>query len=1018
MLHIDNYSTNYQNSQQRSSLPESKHLQEWQNSAVNLELTKLNLKSLSEEKPYEELLYGLSDSDRRNDGRIRDRYLKRYAHCERGGWWISGIDILTGEDAEWGQFKPDQPYKYQEKPKGFDPSSKAKNKILKYEAPPKVPTEIFALKVTLPIWEAIALRYDIPLPANIVVTPEGRALGFWSWVIEHPQIPLIITEGAKKAGALLTAGYAAIALPGIYNGFRQEKDDFGNKINLPYLIPQLEAFTQTDREIIFCFDNDIKSKTVKNVRTAIAKTGRLFTKAGCRVSVITWTYAEKGVDDLIFVMGVDCFHTLYNNRLPLSKFNLLALLSLSRYNPLKVNERYLSDNLVPPEDAQIIGLRSPKGTGKTEWLSRQTHKLIRTGKPALVLTHRIQLAKDLCTRFGIDHIEDIGSSETGGILGYGLCIDSLHPNSQAHFNPEDWSGAIVIIDEVEQIIWHMLHSSTCQDNRVAIIENLQQLLKTVIATGGKIYLSDADLSSIAIDYIQKLIDIPVKTWIVENVYNSSKKCKLINYSGNDPGKLIAGLFKGIGRGEKALVHTAGQKASSKYGTINLESDLKKKFPDRRILRIDSQSVAEPGHPAYGCMENLDSILSTYDIVICSPVIETGVSIDIKNHFDAVWCIAYGVQTVDAVCQTVERLREGVPRHIWMKKNAKNMRIGNGSTSIKALLRSQHQITKSNITLLQQAGINEFDDLEVDYSPESLNTWAKRACIVNIGKNNYREEITTKLLSEGYELDSPNEDDLEEADLIRESLTETRDKNYHAYCQEIPKVKAPTKSELEKLSNKKAKTTGERYQERKGNLIKRYGTEVTPELVEKDDKGWYPKLQLQYYMTLGNNYLAQRDRRTLSQIQKQGKGKAFKPDINKRQLSSKVKALKVIGMEQFLDSNTEFTKDSLDNWFKEKILPFRSNIKTILGISINPEKDSAIAVAQRILKQKLGLQLDLKHQVRRNGKRVRVYGGCNLNLDHRSIVFDNWLERDKSLVSEQGVTPFPNNIITTEGVTAG
>ena len=1035
MLATDNYSTNNHNLQQQSASsacevrclrrgsqsPQSnlkpEHLQEWLDSGVDLELTRLNIKSLSNTEIYDELLYALPDSERRNDGRLRDKWLKRYAHCENGGWWCDSINVLTEDDSDsdWGQLKPDQPYQYKEKSKGFGPASKAKIKTLKYEAPPKVPTEIFALKVTLPVCQAIAKRYNVELPEDLIVCCDGRVLGFWQWVRANPQIPIIITEGAKKAGALLTAGYAAIALPGIYNGYRQEKDDYGNKIGFPSLIPQLEVFAIKGRKIIFCFDNDTKPKTIKNVKTAIAKTGKLFAKAGCRVSVITWSYPEKGVDDLIVARGQDCFHDLYNDRLPLSKFNLASILDLAKYNPLQVNQRYLGDNLVPPEDAQIVALRSPKGTGKTEWLVRRINKFNREGKPVLVLTHRIQLAKVLCHRFGIDHIEEVRNSETKGVLGYGLCIDSLHPNSQAQFDSNDWSEAIIVLDECEQVIWHMLDSSTCQNNRVAIIENFQQLLLKVITTEGKIYLSDADLSCIVIDYIQKLINLPVKTWVVENVYCSSKKRKLTIYSGSDPSELVTALVNAIKRGEKPLIHTTGQKAKSRWGSINLESYLKQLFPELKILRIDRDSVSDPKHPAYGCMDKLNTVLSNYDVAIASPVIETGVSIDLKGHFDSVWCIAQGVQTVDAVCQAVERLREDVARHIWVKKTAKGNRIGNGSTSIRGLLTSQHKLTTANVRLLQQAGIDEFDDLDASFSPESFNTWAKRACVVNSGKNNYRNEVINKLLEDGYELANPSTNDVENTEEIKEQIDGVRNENYRTYCKAVPQAQTPTDAELKELNKPKAKTKEERLKERKGNLIKRYGTDVTPELVEKDDNGWYSQLQLHYYLRVGNIYLAERDRRSLGHIKKQGNGKAFKPDINKKQLSAQVKTLELIGIKQFLNPNAEFTKDSLEEWF-DLIIRLRFDIQTVLGVSINPEKDTAIAVAQRILK-KLGLSLKFQHQVRISGRRVRVYQGCNLNPDERSAVFNKWLERDRSLISEPGVTPFANNTINTEGVTA-
>ena len=205
------------------------------------------------------------------------------------------------------------------------------------------------------------------------------------------------------------------------------------------------------------------------------------------------------------------------------------------------------------------------------------------------------------------------------------------------------------------------------------------------------------------------------------------KRKLFTYSGNDPRELVAALINHLKKGEKVLLHTSAQQKKSAWGSINLESLLKSQFLESRILRIDRESVADPQHSAYGCMCNLDALLANYDIVIASPVIETGVSIDLKGHFDSVWCIAQGVQTVEAACQAIERLRDDVPRHIWVKKTAKGNRIGDGSTSIKGLLASQHKLTTANIRLLQQAGIEEFDDLDVEISQDSLTAWAKRAC---------------------------------------------------------------------------------------------------------------------------------------------------------------------------------------------------------------------------------------------------------------------------------------------------
>ena len=144
-----------------------------------------------------------------------------------------------------------------------------------------------------------------------------------------------------------------------------------------------------------------------------------------------------------------------------------------------------------------------------------------------------------------------------------------------------------------------------------------------------------------------------------------------------------------------------------------------------------------------------------------------------------------------------------------------------------------------------------------------------------------------------------------------------------------------------------------------------------------------------------------DRQSLSQIKEQGSGKAFKPDISKKQLSVKIEALKIINIKQFFDRNAEFTKNSLDEWFNSTILPFRFNIKDIFGININPDKDSAIAVAQRILK-KLGLKLEFKCWRGDRSSKQRVYSGCNIEPDERNRVFSYWLARDSKMYSNDPV----------------
>jgi len=992
---------------------EQSHLLEWiKGSGIDQALTLLNVISLEGLAAHERLLYNVPPKYRDNKGCLITKLKLRYLHLYLGGFWCSGVDVLTGEETVWGCFKPNSPYEYEEdedKPQGFDPHSNAKNKKkkkIKYEHPRFVETEIFALKIPLFIWKAIASHYNIELPENIVVTPGGRAIGFWAWVIAHPEIPLIITEGAKKAGCLITHEFVSIGLPGIYGGYRQPKDNFGKKCGKPFLIPQLEVFAHPDREIIFCFDNDKKPKTIANVCNAIQTTGRLLRKKGSKVSVISWNTDDKGVDDLIVAKGIDFFKTLYENRKSLSDFNIFTLLDLSAYDPVKVDERHLTDDNNPDPLIQLLALKSAKNTGKTQWIMRQVYQAIRDGKPIVVLTHRKQLAIALAHRFGIDYRVHIENSIYKGKLGYSLCIDSLHPFANPKFNPDDWREAVVVIDEVEQVLWHMLDSNTCKNNRIAIIQTLKQLLQTVVGTGGKIIVADADLSPISLDYLRALIGFPITTWVLENKFNPNKGLrKVITYSGTDPRKIIAALVKALEKGEKAIVHLSGQKQLSTWGTQNLESYLKKQFPDRKILRVDSESVDNPHHPAFNSMANLNSIVGLYDIVLCSPVIETGVSIDLYNHFNGVWCLAYGQQTVDAVCQTLERLRDNVPRHIWAKDKAKNHRIGNGSTTVKSLLYSEHQVCRANIKLLRQADFDDFDDFDVDSSRESLTAWGRRACVINYTQNTYRQSILNKLQQEGYTVSSPQQEQQQEEQKtfekqVKEAVKHNKQEDYEIYQQNVSDIPSPTPSQLNSLEKKSTKTKQEQLQLRNGKLTQSYGIKVTPFLVAKDDKHWYSQLELQYFLTVGHKYLSFRDKRNLDKLTLRSPGKAFKPDVNKVTLSAKIRALELIDIWQFLDPKALFTSQSLKEWF-EKILPYRFELYRLLGVLINPN-NNPIKAAQQLL-AKFDLKLEYKGRPGSRNNQQRTYGGANLNPDGRDAIFAHWLARDEKLYSPQTVS---------------
>ncbi|MBD2730671.1 DUF3854 domain-containing protein [Nostoc sp. FACHB-892] len=327
-----------QNNQHIPHHPEHIDPQHWHElvvgSAIAPEIAHLNFSSLhfsyvgGEHEAWERLM--ISDKlSRTNTGSLSTRLLELYSHLDAGGWWCnSGVDPRTfanltpGEQPqikEWGCYKPNRPRPKTVKKDGFTVA--VEGKFIKYEHPPSVDLSIFLLDVPSVIAQNIYSK------AGVNPTDSDRLSGFWYCVCKH-NIPLVITEGAKKAASLLSQGHAAIGLPGISAGYRSPKNEWGQKIDDSYLADELTVFATKGREIKICFDYETKPETKLNIQRDIWKTGSLLQEFGAVVKVVTLPGPDKGVDDFIVAQGGESFEKLSAGAIALESWHQNQLDSL------------------------------------------------------------------------------------------------------------------------------------------------------------------------------------------------------------------------------------------------------------------------------------------------------------------------------------------------------------------------------------------------------------------------------------------------------------------------------------------------------------------------------------------------------------------------------------------------------------------------------------------------------------------------------------------------------------------
>jgi hypothetical protein len=594
----------------------------------------------------------------------------------------------------------------------------------------------------------------------------------------------------------------------------------------------------------------------------------------------------------------------------------------------------------------------------------------------------------------------------------------LRKNSQARFDPDDWEDCIVILDECEQSIWHLLNARTeVAKHRVEVLRNFQKLVQnTLESENGKVYLSDADLSNVAIDFIKSLINFPIEPWIVIKEGNPTPWNVTSWQNSNE---LLGALINHIDQGGIPFIFVDGQKASSKFGTQNLESLLSRKFPNKNILRIDAESVADPNHAAYGCIDKLNDILKDWDIAIASPTIETGVSIDLKGHFTSVWDIAQGVIPVDSVLQRMSRIREAIPRNFWAKGYGIG-RIGNGSISPYALMASQKTSFKAHLAMLVESQFLIDLDPASNFQPQSLTTWAKMAARINLGMLRYQHEIERALIREGHIVQPGNYQGIEtpiSTDLIKEELTDSRDTIYEKHREDIVAVPNPDHKLYKSLSKKQSRTKEELLQLRKGELSNKYSEElITADLVERDDKGDYPKLRLHYYLSIGRDHLGDREKTIAEKQLESGEGEVFLPDFNRSMIGGKIKFLEFLGIPKLLDQDTEWTNKTpelID--LSKNTRKYAKEIRSVLGISAK-EKDTPVTIAQRFLRQCLGLHFQKPIKKGSKGNQLRYYQPVEIPQWRRQIL-EVWLTRDEEARAAKLSQPTETPVITNDvGVT--
>ena len=803
------------------------HWHEWViGSAVDPILTELNVRSLSGDEIYEYLVYALPQTARRNDGRLRDGYLQRYAHINNS-WWASGLDPLNDWlPMEWGRMKPDCPRLEWDKE-----TQQQTDKSVKYESPAKTPNRVTYLRVPLHIWKLVSLRYDVPMPENIVVTQEGEALGFWAWVMAHPEIPVILTEGEKKGGCLLTLGFVAIALPGIWNG-RVGKEDF-ERLH-PDLVPMVtersRSMAQKGRKFVILFDYETKPKTKQQIFQATRRTCQAIIQQHCQCEVALLPGPEKGIDDWVVALGKKAdvaVNTMIADALRINEYQQRFFVNrargLRKFKPnVTVNTRYLSQAIHSLPESGVVGLLSDMGTGKTEILA-----ILRKNNPLLSFLnngHRVTLLKNLSDRLQTAMYSAISCGDWAKAKALSITVDSLYKMAN-----DLQAYDILFIDEACQYLAHLLKSKTCKEHRGAILEVLEYL----VYNAKLVVLADAHLDDLTIEFFMRMRPAGEKPYIIKNEYRSGGR-QVYWYEGKNSSAIVAEFHAQLMLGKKLMMASDSKRFIKKLeralndgSTIDDNNETPEPIEDRklRVWAIHSENSGSEENVIF--IREINVAIKDIDAFLITPSLSSGVDIS-SYHFDAVFGVFHAVsQSATECAQQLWRYRPDVPMYVWVAPRPPFGYAETNARRIKERILQKNEMTAFLIRIDRETGKRGAEKdwaLDISCQIEGQRNWSI---------NNLRADLRSLLEEMGNTIIPLGDGGDEGASRWMKAAGIAIDEEHYRKVANAKDIDRRTYTSRQHQDYLKPE---EVLECEKFRIQDTYGMSVTPELVEQDDGG--------------------------------------------------------------------------------------------------------------------------------------------------------------------------------------
>lgn len=266
----------------------------------------------------------------------------------------------------------------------------------------------------------------------------------------------------------------------------------------------------------------------------------------------------------------------------------------------------------------VILVKSPMGSGKTQKIGRPFIDFARrNGGTVMAIAHRISLIAELAIRLGLPNYQIITEGEIEDAGGVAVCLPSTARNDIWEAMP---TAQYVFIDEIAQVLRFLADNETCgaggADN-TAIYQRLMQIVRDACA----VVVADADLDMRTLRFLEKA--------------RPGERFTVVEMKAKPNGKTATVYHKMAATYDDITVElmNSGKIWCACEGKFRAE-EMALQFAQRGFKTIAITARTKNDAEVVAFLQNAEEQSRLYDLVVASPAISSGLSIEHKGdqHF--------------------------------------------------------------------------------------------------------------------------------------------------------------------------------------------------------------------------------------------------------------------------------------------------------------------------------------------------------------------------------------------------